>query len=528
MFIQRDTRKILQILHDEKLDHTSLNFSRRAAEFGGSTEEFFSPTYASKFASTKNLNLYKNQLQHIVGISNICRANAPIEILSLGCNLLSSLPNSFAGMHTLRELWLDNNRFEVFPEILCEMKELKVLVLSNNNIREIPRRIKSMYALEDLSLDGNELSSLPNELFDLPNLRALRLRGNKLTQLPEAIENCTSLETLVLASNELTNLPKSLGSCSSLKVLSINSNKLQTIPASLARSKQLSRINAANNQISFIPLALLSKWRSSFPKEITEAGHLLLLKYIEVHILPTAVDSANSERQCGASASIVDGDSDLARNLSETFGDTNMGSPDKNSSASKKFKLPDVSHVFSPQKKKKFALTDEVVSRCITIAGNIGQTAVFSTDFVSSQDLDLTLWLHSLRAVQAPKFSSPTSEGGPVEILDPLSPEKGVEGHYNQLSESHAIVFRTPVKSSKSNMDVPKSLLSAVKSPFTPMQNQEEPVTITLLLDGNPVLSEANLALSSIQETISTGINTLTESQYEMPLVAEIRKKMKK
>ena len=41
----------------------------------------------------------------------------------------------------MKELWLDDNRLEEFPECLLELNQLRLLRLSGNRIDSIPRSI---------------------------------------------------------------------------------------------------------------------------------------------------------------------------------------------------------------------------------------------------------------------------------------------------------------------------------------------------------------------------------------------------
>lgn len=89
MFVEKDTRKVTEILMDPKDDRRELKLARRAGEFRGSIDLFRSFP-ESTWENLKHLSLYYNDLTSVEGIGVL--ATAPLERLSLGRNLLSSIP----------------------------------------------------------------------------------------------------------------------------------------------------------------------------------------------------------------------------------------------------------------------------------------------------------------------------------------------------------------------------------------------------------------------------------------------------
>ena len=51
------------------------------------------------------------------------------------------LVSQMGSLTSLKELWLDDNRLEEFPECLLELNQLRLLRLSGNRIDSIPRSI---------------------------------------------------------------------------------------------------------------------------------------------------------------------------------------------------------------------------------------------------------------------------------------------------------------------------------------------------------------------------------------------------
>jgi hypothetical protein len=277
MFVKRDKRKISEIFSDPKDERSALLLARRATEFGGSTQAFFSAETSSALASTRLLSLYNNKLTRVSGMSAFVSAAAPLESLVLGANQLESLPASLAGVRsTLTRLWAEDNRLsgQISPSILA-CTRLRVLRLSGNAITSATG-IGALAALEELALDGNALTSLPAELGELKALKVLQVRGNALESLPEEIGLCAALEALYVSSNRLSELPRALGGCAALTTLAVNSNpQLSSLPASLADAQRLARVVAANCGIVALPLQLAWAWARALPAAIFQAAPAL-------------------------------------------------------------------------------------------------------------------------------------------------------------------------------------------------------------------------------------------------------------
>ncbi len=140
---------------------------------------------------------------------------ATITILDLSGSAITSLnAGDFAGMFSLKTLYLDNNDLTSLPDgIFDDLVSLGELFLNSNKLTTIPSGIFSnLTSLTNLYLQSNDLSSLPSDAFDgLSSLRAINLQDNDLTSLPSGIfDRMPYLRSLLLSNNRLTSIPNGI------------------------------------------------------------------------------------------------------------------------------------------------------------------------------------------------------------------------------------------------------------------------------------------------------------------------------
>jgi hypothetical protein len=90
MFIQKDKRKINEILKEEGTKLDTLKLSKRTAEFQGTLRIICQETKIKLLCNLRVLNLYDNALTNVDGIGML--SQTPIEEINLGCNKLDKLP----------------------------------------------------------------------------------------------------------------------------------------------------------------------------------------------------------------------------------------------------------------------------------------------------------------------------------------------------------------------------------------------------------------------------------------------------
>ena len=165
-------------------------------------------------------------------LPSILRSSALVELFVYNCGNLSSLPDNFYELKSLRYLDLHNwSELESLPEILEPMDNLYYLSLANcRKLKSIPNSICNLKSLNNLSLSGTAIREIPSSIEHLSCLKYLNLRDCKyLESLPSCIHRLPVLSKLILTScqslHSLPELPPSL------KYLDLNNcNSLNTIP----------------------------------------------------------------------------------------------------------------------------------------------------------------------------------------------------------------------------------------------------------------------------------------------------------
>ncbi|MHC8358404.1 protein kinase [Pseudomonas sp. LB3P81] len=150
-----------------------------------------------------------------------------LEVLNLGGNALSSLPDDFHRLTRLRVLFCDRNHFSELPACLGQCAALTMVGFKSNRIETVSGAALPPL-LRWLILTDNRISELPTELGERPHLQKLMLAGNRLQRLPESLSNCHRLELTRIAANQLTELPEWLLTLPSLTWLAYAGNPLET------------------------------------------------------------------------------------------------------------------------------------------------------------------------------------------------------------------------------------------------------------------------------------------------------------
>ncbi|KAL9242558.1 hypothetical protein vseg_016546 [Gypsophila vaccaria] len=181
--------------------------------------------------------LYLNGVVISANGSEWCKAlstSVPnLQFLSLsGCNLSGGIDPSLTMLHSLLEIWLDQNDLaDAVPEFIADFKNLTVLKLSS------------------CQLNG----TFPQKVFQLPTLRNLDLSYNSFLHgtLPEFPVGA-SLQTLVLSfTNFSGKLPESIGNSWQMQSIELDSCSFDgPIPSSVAKMNQLEYVNLSYNNFS--------------------------------------------------------------------------------------------------------------------------------------------------------------------------------------------------------------------------------------------------------------------------------------
>ena len=291
MFIKKDLRKIPKILEDSKIvdeeDKTQnddatrsvkrlrrpeplqdLRLSRRQQEFQGSIQLLCQPKNLPTLKHLQFLNLYDCAISNLNGIGLL--EDCPLQVLNLGRNPLSSLPDEIARLKSLKDLWMEDCHLEgPLPNCLLQLVQLESLRVANNQITTIPKMISQLRNLQLLCLDRNLLTELPNELANLSNLHSLFLRHNQLSTLPENLFLSLPLQVLHVSSNRLIRLPNSMSKCTTLTHVYANSNHLKSLPIGLETLPNLKRMVFSHNNIDSLSTDFMAQWGTTALHSVT-------------------------------------------------------------------------------------------------------------------------------------------------------------------------------------------------------------------------------------------------------------------
>jgi Leucine-rich repeat (LRR) protein len=99
---------------------------------------------------------------------------------------LSGLPQKFAKLELMQNLYLGGNKFSTIPEVVFQLKKLKKLDLQKNQITRIPAEIEKLENLEYLYLNDNR--NLDFLLIDsFKKLKKLKVITLQNTSLPASV-----------------------------------------------------------------------------------------------------------------------------------------------------------------------------------------------------------------------------------------------------------------------------------------------------------------------------------------------------
>ena len=157
-----------------------------------------------------------------------------LQLLDLGYNQLTDLPETFSALVSIEQLNLAWNQFKSFPWMLRKIVGIKRLEFQGNKLHKIPDWISKLYFLEDFDLGHNELTKISFQFGELENLKKLSFWNNQLSSIPTSIAKLPRLEHLDFSKNKLTSVPEELGRMTTLRILNLEENLLETLPKSFS------------------------------------------------------------------------------------------------------------------------------------------------------------------------------------------------------------------------------------------------------------------------------------------------------
>ncbi|MBX3719860.1 MAG: leucine-rich repeat domain-containing protein [Parachlamydiales bacterium] len=176
-----------------------------------------------------------------------------LEILWLGDNCLTSLPEQICQLHNLQDLRLYWNQLTSLPEEFSQLQNLEFLELLDNRLASFPEQICQLRNLKKLYLDGNSFPSLPAQIGQLQNLDCLSIARNRLASLPEQICQLHNLKKLFLSENPLTSLPPQIGQLKNLEYFDVDENQLATLPEEISQLQNLIRLSLRATHLTSLP-----------------------------------------------------------------------------------------------------------------------------------------------------------------------------------------------------------------------------------------------------------------------------------
>ena len=135
---------------------------------------------------------------------------------------LSSLPDGFSKLPTLKKFHAPNNNFTQFPMVLTKIISLEMIQMTDNKISSIPEEIMGLKFLQGLILDNNPIKSLPKELGFLKNLKTLFVDDTLITTIPIELSQIQGLAIIVVP-NSVINVDSFKKKCINNKIVIMQS-----------------------------------------------------------------------------------------------------------------------------------------------------------------------------------------------------------------------------------------------------------------------------------------------------------------
>lgn len=162
------------------------------------------------------------------------------------CNLTELPREVFDLADTLEILDLGRNQLTDLPDDLPRLKRLRVLFCTNNGFRHAPAVTGQCESLEMLAFKSCQVEEIDAESFP-PGLRWLILTDNRIRQIPGTLGRCVALQKLMLSGNRLSTLPEGMSGCINLEMLRIAANEFTALPPWLLELPRLAWLAFSGN-----------------------------------------------------------------------------------------------------------------------------------------------------------------------------------------------------------------------------------------------------------------------------------------
>jgi Leucine-rich repeat (LRR) protein len=233
---------------------------------------------SSDIEKIKNLKFLSFKSNTITSVHPSIGFSRHLVSLDLSSNRISKLSDvCFFEMFQLASLFLQSNRFEIFPHEVFSATSLTQLNLAVNPFTTLPTQL-ILFKDIILTLDLHSITQ-PSQIICSQGLRAifqwisvlnltqastsssLDLTAYGLTQLPPELlaDDSLKVTTIILKSNSIQMLPMEAAlTLRNIRILDYSMNGLYGVPEVLFRLTNLEQLDLSSNNITIIPDQLVS------------------------------------------------------------------------------------------------------------------------------------------------------------------------------------------------------------------------------------------------------------------------------
>jgi len=204
-------------------------------------------------------------------LQKIMDEGSQLESLEISSLDIDTFPEIKTPHPKLKKITLSKNELSVLPTSISNLTALEEFDC-NNPLTSLPASFAQLKNLKQLGLNGNVFNTFPEEIFSLDKLSFLYLSGKykgetKLTDLPDQFNRLPELKELGVEHAGLSTLPKSIASLKKLEKANFSFNQFTSFPAALYNNPKLVFVPFTNNPLQWEPfLASVKKikWSGLF------------------------------------------------------------------------------------------------------------------------------------------------------------------------------------------------------------------------------------------------------------------------
>ena len=204
-------------------------------------------------------------------LQKIMDEGSQLESLEISSLDIDTFPEIKTTHPKLKKITLSKNELSVLPTSISNLTALEEFDC-NNPLTSLPASFAQLKNLKQLGLNGNVFNTFPEEIFSLDKLSFLYLSGKykgetKLTDLPDQFDRIPELKELGVEHAGLSTLPKSIATLKKLEKANFSFNQFTSFPAALYNNPKLVFVPFTNNPLQWEPfLASVKKikWSGLF------------------------------------------------------------------------------------------------------------------------------------------------------------------------------------------------------------------------------------------------------------------------